>query len=84
MAFSDGTFVRLDTGSNSDAGKLFLYKESATLAAIRAANYFDDAAATYGLADEDVIMILASDGFGFSQMSVTAGAATVGEGLTSA
>ena len=84
MAFADGTFVRLDAGSNSDAGKVWLYKEAATLAAIRAANYFDAAVASYGLADEDVVMIVGNDGFGFSQMSVTAGAATVGEGLTSA
>lgn len=84
MAFADGTFVRLDTGANSDAGKLFLYKEAATLAAIRASGYFNDAAATYGLADEDIIMIVGSDGFGFSLMDVTAGVASVGEGLTSA
>ena len=84
MAFADGIFVRLDTGANSDAGKVWLYKEDATLAAIRAANYFDAAVASYGLADEDVVMIVGNDGFGFSQMSVTAGAATVGEGLTSA
>jgi len=84
MAFAAGTFVRLSSGSNSDAGTVWLYKEDATLAAIRAANYFDDAVASYGLADEDVIMIVGNDGFGFSQMSVTAGAATVGEALTSA
>jgi len=84
MAFADGTFVRLDSGANSNAGKMFLYKEVATLAAIRAANYFDLAVASYSLADEDVIVILGSDGFGLSQMSVTAGAATIGEGLTSA
>lgn len=84
MAFADGTFVRVDAGANSNAGKVFLYKEDATLAAIRAANYLNDAAATYGLSDEDIVMIVGNDGFGFSQVVVSGGNVTVGEGLTSA
>ena len=83
MAFADGTFIPLSASANSDGGKLWSYKEDATLAAIRAASYFDDAV-DYGLADEDVIMIFANDGFGFSQVDVTAGVVTVGESLTSA
>lgn len=85
MAFADGTFVRLDSGSNSNAGKLFIYKEDATLAAIRASGYLNAAAATYGLADGDIVMIVGNDGFGFSQVAVSgAGVVTVAEGLTSA
>ena len=85
MAFADGTFVRMDAGFNSDAGKVFIYKEDATLAAIRASCYLNDAAATYGLADGDIVMIVGNDGFGFSQMAVSdAGVVTVTEGLTSA
>jgi len=83
MAFADGTLIPLSASANSNAGKVWMYKEDATLAAIRAANYLDDGV-DYGLADEDVVMIIANDGFGFSQLSITAGAVTVGEGLTSA
>lgn len=84
MAFADGTLIPLSASANSNAGKVWMYKEDATLAAIRAANYLDDGV-DYGLADEDVVMILANDGFGFSQLAVSAaGAVTVGEGLTSA
>ena len=84
MAFADGTFVRVDASANSNAGKVFLYKEDATLAAIRAANYFNDALASYGLSDEDIVMIVGNDGFGFSQVSVSGVNVTVGEGITSA
>ncbi len=83
MAFASGTFTRL-SGSNSTGGAVWVYTESATLAAMRAANYFDDAAATYGLSDGDVIMLIGSDGFGFSVVAVSGGAVTTGEGLTSA
>lgn len=82
MAFSDGTLDRV-YGANSDAGALFAYKENATLAAIRAANYFNDALASYGLKDEDLILIIGSDGFGISQVSVSGVNVTVGESVTS-
>lgn len=84
MAFADGTFIPLSGSANSDGGKVWSYKEDATLAAIRAASYLNDAV-DYGLADEDIVLIHASDGFGFSQVAVSAaGVVTVGEGLTSA
>jgi hypothetical protein len=83
MAFTADNFVRL-SGANSNAGVVWTYAEANTLANIRGANYFDNAVATYGLADGDVIMIIASDGIGFTQMSVSSGAATVGESITSA
>jgi hypothetical protein len=83
MAFANGTFSRL-SGSNSTGGTVWLYTEAATLAAIRGANYFNTAAASYGLQDGDVIMIIGSDGFGFSEVAVSGGNVTVGEGLTSA
>lgn len=83
MAFDADNFVRL-SGANSDAGVVWTYSEAETLANMRADNYFDNAVATYGLADGDVIMLFGSDGFGFTQMSVTAGAATVGESVSSA
>lgn len=84
MAFADGTLIPLSASANSDAGKVWLYKEDATLAAIRAANYFDDAYPNYGIQDEDVIMIIGNDGFGFSNIDITAGAVTVVESITSA
>lgn len=84
MAFADGVFAPLSSMANVDAGKTFTYKEDATLAAIRAANYFNNAL-NYGLAAGDVIMIFANDGFGFSVVAVDgSNNVTVGEGLTSA
>lgn len=83
MAFADGTLVALQT-ANSDAGKVWLYKEDATLAAIRAANYFNDAYPEYGISDGDVIMIIGNDGFGFSNIDITSGNVTVVESITSA
>jgi len=83
MAFTADNFVRL-SGANTNGGVVWTYSEAETLANMRAANYFDNAVATYGLADGDVIMLIGSDGFGFTQMSVTAGAATVGESVSSA
>ena len=69
MAYSIDNLALIE-GSNSSTGRLWKYKESATLAAIRASGYFDDAVDA-GLADGDVVMIFASDGFGFSEISVS-------------
>ena len=84
MAFASGTFSRI-SGSNSTGGAVWLYNETATLAAVRASGYLNVAAASYGLADGDVVMFICSDGFGFNIMAVSgAGVATVGEAVTSA
>lgn len=85
MAFADGSLIPLSASANSNAGKVWQYKEDATLLAIRAANYFNDAYPEYGIKAGDVVMIIGSDGFGFSALAVDAsGNVTVGEGLTSA
>ena len=85
MAFEDGTLIPLSASANSNAGKVWLYKEDATLAAIRAANYFNNAYPEYGIADEDVMMLIGSDGFGFSNINIdVSGNVTVVESLTSA
>lgn len=81
MAFSDGTLAPIV--SSPDGANVWAYTEAATLAAIRASGYFDDAA-NYGMVDGDVVMIMGSDGFGFSAISVSGSTYTVGEGLTSA
>lgn len=81
MAFSGDALERI-SGGNTDAGSLFKYKESATLSAIRASGYFNNAV-DYGLKDGDIVLIYASDGFGFSLISVSGSTYTVGEGVTS-
>lgn len=83
MAFADGTLIPLSASANSDAGKVWLYKEDATVTAIRAASYFDDAYPSYGIKDEDIIMIIGNDGFGFSSIDITSGVVTVVENVTS-
>ncbi|MDH5182454.1 MAG: hypothetical protein OEX12_01070 [Gammaproteobacteria bacterium] len=82
MAYSLDNLA-LIAGSNGTSGRVWKYKEAATLAAIRASGYFNDAVDA-GMVDGDVVMILGSDGFGFSQIAVSGSTYTVGEGLTSA
>jgi hypothetical protein len=53
------------------------------LANIRASGYFDNAV-DYGMVAGDIVMIMGSDGFGFSQIAVSGSTYSVGEGLTSA
>lgn len=84
MAFADGVLIPLSASANSDAGKVWLYKEDETIANIRAANYFDDAYPEYGIQDEDVIFIIGSDAFGLSSIDITSGAVTVVTSVTSA
>lgn len=84
MAFTAANFIPLSASANDNAGKVWLYKEAATLAAMRASGYFNDAAATYGLEDGDVIMLIGSDAFGLSSVTVTAGVVAVDTSLTAA
>ena len=85
MAFASGTLIRLSSHANVNAGQVWLYKEAATLAAIRAANYFNDAYPEYGILDEDLVIIIGSDGFGISNLNIDAsGNVTVVESVTSA
>lgn len=81
MAFADGTLAAVH--SSTAGSNLFIYTEAATLAAIRASGYFDDAV-DYGMVDGDMVMIVGSDGFGFNDISVSGSTYTVGEALTSA
>jgi hypothetical protein len=82
MAYSVDNLSAISS-SNSNTGKFFMYKEAATLAAIRASGYFDSATDA-GLGDGDMILIIASDGFGFNDIVVTGTTYTVGEAVTSA
>lgn len=82
MAYSVDNLA-LISGANSDTGRLWKYKEAVTLATIRASAYFDSAS-TAGLGDGDIIMIIASDGFGFNDISVSGTTYTVGEAISSA
>lgn len=82
MAYSVDNLA-LISGSNSTAGKLWSYKEAATLAAIRASGYFDSSVDA-GVVDGDIILIFGSDGFGMSDISVSGTTYTVNESITSA
>lgn len=81
MAFADGTLAAIN--SSPAGANVFVYTESATLAAIRASGYFDSAV-DYGLVDGDIVLIVASDGFGMNDISVSGSTYTVGEAITSA
>lgn len=81
MAFEDGTLVRIGD-ANTDAGQLWMYGEDATVAAIVAANYFDNAYPDYGIEDADVMIINGNDGFVIVSIDITAGAVTVASTVT--
>ena len=80
MAFSATEFIPVSAMANSDSARLFSYTTSAdALAAVKAANYFDPAAAPaggLGLKDGDVILTSASDGTSFLKVAVSAGVVT--------
>ena len=71
MAFEKDNFIPLSAMANSNAGRLFSYRSAAdTLAAVKAASYFDAAAvsnvsAGMGLRSGDFILVDASDGQSF-------------------
>ena len=74
MAFTPSNFIT-DSGANTNAPRINRYKEGATLAAIKAANYFNAAVTGtngggYGLRDGDIILVSASDGVSFLAMAV--------------
>lgn len=82
MAFTKSTFIPQSSMANSDAPRILSYRSGDTLAAVKGANYFDDASSTsggLGLKNADVILVVAADGTSFLKMLVdAAGAATVG------
>ena len=77
MAFDATNFVPLSAMANSNAPRMFSYKTTDATATVAASGYFDNAAATYGLQDEDVILTVQSDGTDFYQVDVTSGTVTV-------
>ena len=84
MAFSASTFIPQSAMANSDASRIFSYDTGDTMATVKGANYFDDAASLtggLGLTNGDVILATASDGTSFLRMVVTAGAATTSSAL---
>ena len=64
MAFSGDALERV-SGGNTDAGSLWKYKEAATLEAIRASGYCNNAV-NYGLRDGEIVSIYGSEGCGIS------------------
>ena len=68
--------------SNSNAGRLYMYKEAATLATMRASGYFDSAVDA-GLAADDIIWLIGSDGHGMNQVNVSGSTYTLDEAVTS-
>ena len=82
MAYSINN-LEMFASANSASGRLWKYKEAATLATIRGSGYFNSAVDA-GLGDGDIVIIIGSDGFGLSEISVSGSTYTVGEGLTSA
>jgi hypothetical protein len=68
MAFTAANF-KMIVGTNSAGGRLWMYYENATLGTIDEDNYFNNAV-SHGLLTNDLILISASDGFGFFQCTI--------------
>ena len=77
MAFDSSKFIPLSAQANSDSPRVFMYKTTDNTATTAASGYFDDAAASYGLNDEDFIFTVQSDGTDIYQVDVTSGTVTV-------
>tara|TARA_R110002096_G_C14489352_1_gene714487 strand:+ start:467 stop:736 length:270 start_codon:yes stop_codon:yes gene_type:complete len=76
MAFDKDNFIT-DSGANTNAPRINRYKENATLAAMKAANYFNLAVSGasgggYGLREDDLILVSGSDGVSFLSMTIDA------------
>lgn len=77
MAFNAENFLPLSAMGNSNALRVWSYVTTDDTATVSASGYFDDAAATYGLADDDVILCQQSDGTDFYQCSISGTTVTV-------
>ena len=74
MSFNKDNFIPTSTSANSNAGKVFQYKDDKTLNEMLVPGYFNLAAESYGLKDKDVVMLIGNDGVSTSQAAVTDGA----------
>lgn len=82
MAYADGTLTKVTDHANSTLGDIWAYKENATVAAIAASGYFNDA--TDLLKQYDVVWIYGNNGTGLSIVTSATGAATVTVAATTA
>ena len=79
MAFSATAFIPLSAQANSNSSRVFVYNTSDNTAAVVTNGYFDPAALTLGLKDDDFVMVTQSDGTDIYQIAVSgAGVATIG------
>lgn len=81
MAFSKLNLLNASPHENNDFMKIWIYQEDATLAAITASGYFNDA--TDDLKKGDVIIVHANNGTQYRQVTSATGAATVTVGALS-
>ena len=82
MAFTASNFIPVTT-TNSNGGQLFMYKEDETLGNIDEDDYFNLAYDSYGLRTGDIILVTASDGFGFYKVTITGGDVDIDESVVS-
>ena len=83
MAFTPATFIPLSAQANSDSSRVFVYNTADATATVVTSGYFDPAALTLGLKDDDFVFVTQSNGTDIYQIAVSgAGVATIG--LTSA
>lgn len=71
MAFSASTFLPLSSQANSNASRVWVYNTGDNTATVNGSNYFDPAADTLGLLDDDVILVTQSDGTDIYQVAVS-------------
>lgn len=79
MAFNAENFIPLSAMANSNSSRIWSYTTTDATATVVASGYFDDAGATYGLKDADVILCIQSDGTDFYEVVDTSGVFTIGK-----
>lgn len=82
MAYADGILTKVASHANADLGFTWEYFEDATVAAIAASGYFNDA--TNELQQYDLIYIRGNNGTGVAQVTSATGASTVTVGALTA
>ena len=75
MAFDKTKLIKTSSHTNSDEGQQFSYKEDATIAAISASGYMNDASSV--VSKGDIVIVFANNGTGLRQVTSATGATPV-------
>jgi len=81
MAFNLNTLAPLDTGANSDCGRVWLYKTSDNAATVEGATYFDASPPADRWQTGDVLLAIMGDATKLYKLTVSGTNVTLSAGL---